>query len=258
MAVKEHQLRRVLRWVGLSSCVLLVVAFLFSTRRVLTWDSPRVTHEVSLMLGSVGVGWRPEGWKLENEKHPSVPGWSIASYGGNDPFFWWPEGWRNKHWVSFAVPLWIPFVVLAFPTAVLWYIDMPNFKRRARRLADRFCPKRPKNVRLLSVICLSIVHFAVTSTTFTWPFELYEFFFPLRFGYPTLPEGVAKAYAFIFVLPSPLWGWLWAWAYVRLCNRWFRKIRPNHCVQCGYDLTGNVTGICSECGRKIDQSRSLE
>lgn len=28
-------------------------------------------------------------------------------------------------------------------------------------------------------------------------------------------------------------------------------IDPLHCGQCGYDLTGNVTGICSECGWKI-------
>ena len=24
------------------------------------------------------------------------------------------------------------------------------------------------------------------------------------------------------------------------------------CVKCGYDLTGNVTGVCSECGTKLD------
>ena len=31
---------------------------------------------------------------------------------------------------------------------------------------------------------------------------------------------------------------------------WYRDRRPprGHCQQCGYDLTGNVTGICPECG----------
>lgn len=36
----------------------------------------------------------------------------------------------------------------------------------------------------------------------------------------------------------------------------FRKRRqpppPGHCRNCGYDLTGNVSGICPECGRAID------
>ena len=30
---------------------------------------------------------------------------------------------------------------------------------------------------------------------------------------------------------------------------WWRDSRhpPGHCQRCGYDLTGNVTGVCSEC-----------
>ncbi len=33
---------------------------------------------------------------------------------------------------------------------------------------------------------------------------------------------------------------------------WRRDSRhpPGHCRKCGYDLTGNVTGVCSECGVK--------
>ena len=27
-----------------------------------------------------------------------------------------------------------------------------------------------------------------------------------------------------------------------------RRLPPNHCKDCGYDLTGNVSGVCSECG----------
>jgi len=29
-----------------------------------------------------------------------------------------------------------------------------------------------------------------------------------------------------------------------------RRIPPHFCQSCGYDLTGNVSGVCSECGRK--------
>ena len=30
-----------------------------------------------------------------------------------------------------------------------------------------------------------------------------------------------------------------------------RRSLPGHCQVCGYDLTGNVSGICPECGGKI-------
>jgi hypothetical protein len=29
-----------------------------------------------------------------------------------------------------------------------------------------------------------------------------------------------------------------------------RRIPPGHCRKCGYDLTGNVSGVCPECGEK--------
>ena len=30
-----------------------------------------------------------------------------------------------------------------------------------------------------------------------------------------------------------------------------RRIRPGCCLRCGYDLTGNTSGVCSECGEKL-------
>ena len=32
-----------------------------------------------------------------------------------------------------------------------------------------------------------------------------------------------------------------------------RRRKRGQCLDCGYDLTGNVTGVCSECGSKIEQ-----
>jgi len=33
-------------------------------------------------------------------------------------------------------------------------------------------------------------------------------------------------------------------------RRWFRR-RRFECERCGYDLTGNVSGVCPECGQRI-------
>ena len=30
-----------------------------------------------------------------------------------------------------------------------------------------------------------------------------------------------------------------------------RAPRPGHCRRCGYDLRGNVSGVCPECGAKV-------
>jgi hypothetical protein len=39
-------------------------------------------------------------------------------------------------------------------------------------------------------------------------------------------------------------------------HRWETKRRypPGHCQECGYNLTGNVSGVCPECGAQISTS----
>jgi len=36
---------------------------------------------------------------------------------------------------------------------------------------------------------------------------------------------------------------------------WYRDRRrfpPGHCPSCGYNLTGNQSGVCPECGNAVD------
>ncbi len=37
----------------------------------------------------------------------------------------------------------------------------------------------------------------------------------------------------------------------RLERRRARRLADGHCGYCGYDLTGNVSGVCPECGERI-------
>jgi len=65
------------------------------------------------------------------------------------------------------------------------------------------------------------------------------------------------------MLPSgPVWGlWLPLWipfvafiayptvAFLRGPARRWRRRRAGRCIRCGYDLTGNESGVCPECGQ---------
>ncbi|MFH1747662.1 MAG: hypothetical protein ABIG44_11525 [Planctomycetota bacterium] len=50
------------------------------------------------------------------------------------------------------------------------------------------------------------------------------------------------------VLPGVLAGWIW----------WRERHRPGPgcCEHCGYNLTGNLSGRCSECGESVSKVRS--
>ena len=59
-------------------------------------------------------------------------------------------------------------------------------------------------------------------------------------------------------LAAPFWFLLLlfsAYPLVVLARRAFRhrRLRPGHCLNCGYNLTGNVSGVCSECGAEIQR-----
>jgi hypothetical protein len=54
--------------------------------------------------------------------------------------------------------------------------------------------------------------------------------------------GIVALPACVFMLSA---------SYFRPFRRWRRR-RKNQCVHCGYDLNGNVSGVCPECGTKVE------
>jgi len=44
------------------------------------------------------------------------------------------------------------------------------------------------------------------------------------------------------------------WAFIHTRKRFTRK--PGHCRSCGYNLTANTTGVCSECGSSMSDTSS--
>ena len=78
---------------------------------------------------------------------------------------------------------------------------------------------------------------------------------PLTF----LPRRVLmnSVQSLIWMLDLPLWTVFVVTAtyptiaFIRGPLRRVRRRRKGLCIACGYDLTGNVTGVCSECGVKV-------
>ncbi len=61
--------------------------------------------------------------------------------------------------------------------------------------------------------------------------------------------GLICAPIAVCVLPTLL---LWLVDY-GLSRSSHDSMQPGHCQRCGYDLTGNVSGICPECGTPIPE-----
>ena len=58
--------------------------------------------------------------------------------------------------------------------------------------------------------------------------------------------GYPPAFAFIFAATS----FVWVWWYIERAGtaRAARRRARGQCGRCSYDLTGNVSGVCPECG----------
>ena len=68
----------------------------------------------------------------------------------------------------------------------------------------------------------------------------------------TAPSPPSKYYRFVF----PVWSVFVVVAIpvpVLIWRRWSRRRQPLRCAKCNYNLTGNVSGVCPECGLPIPQ-----
>ena len=55
------------------------------------------------------------------------------------------------------------------------------------------------------------------------------------------------------LLPVLLFGSYPLLAFLRGPLRRYRRRRNGLCLKCGYDLTGNVSGVCPECGTEVNE-----
>ncbi len=260
--IKRVRLICCCRWTGLIMSTLILIGFLYSTRRAVLWFNNDASIEICLMAGAVWYGHRPVGYDFNNDQYGRPePGWSVSSFDNWAPLYWLPKEEISKAWEGRAFPLWIPFVLLSTPTSILWYRDRRAVAKSIKRFWSWFCPPHLVKVNWVLVGCMCFIHIILCMILLKISVILLnEYDSILTMGYAPNSLRMKLQYAYenmlVLIAPSlllgtPLFGYLWARMYVRLKNRVFVKHQTYLCQNCGYNLTGNVTGICSECGKKI-------
>ena len=123
---RRSRTRRVLKWVGVALCVAVVALAVVTMRWRIRWQSASKNYGGVAFDGAVGVFWvpsnplqivnpSPAGWAVDVLR----PSWSGTLYGWSQAALLPKSGWNlPARYVS--VPLWLAFLLVMLPTAVLW------------------------------------------------------------------------------------------------------------------------------------------
>ena len=153
---------------------------------------------------------------------------------------------RRIRWRRLFKRLGIGLSVILLTLTVLsgWFEIQVNAKLGSRRFAMCTLPNR------LGILALDpSVHWTQPFEITLWPephvphFGFRDIF---RFDWVSVPsryEGIdapLETLLLAVIFPTAL-----------LCYLDRRRIPPGHCRNCGYNLTGNVSGLCPECGHSF-------
>ncbi len=118
--MRHRRIHRIVKWLGLLSCLAVAAAFAVSERWAIHWVSPTTRYGLGVGAGAFVVGWRPAGWLRGSERYPASPGWMVASLADGTQTVWWVRRSMLQVWSGIEVSLWIPFVILVVPTIFIW------------------------------------------------------------------------------------------------------------------------------------------
>ncbi len=309
---------RILKWAGLTLSLMIFCLWAAPLR---SWEvvcpqtaaAGETTYRIWFLRGS--LIFYSYGYQGHSRLDVFVPadGWT--------PFFR-KKGNAHLGWNrAVAVPLWMPFLLVAIPTAYLWWRDrrrtsLGHCQKCGHDLTANVsgvCPECGEKVDVQAVArwqAISMARlrrrrvlkwvglFASVLIVIAWAASLrWDMLYlkrePWQFGteqdqramYADLSGGCFEYYRGYYRPVEPDTGWycfrhstkpVWAllvhhsargdrrirvplWipfllvAVPTACLWWRdrRRIPLGHCQKCGYNLTGNVSGVCPECGKAI-------
>ncbi len=237
MTRKPSRLRRRLKWAGLLACSVLLVAAhvgvpVGASYRQRRWYIITTGHSVSFFWHAWAIdphmrmGW--EYWWEEGGRG-SGRGWhvhQICRYGGRGPDIVWRP--RTKR---VDIPYWCFAVAIAVPTYWLWYRDAPRPRSRAARL--------PSSVSLIGAAGIFLLAYPIGRGLSAGIADAVDIVFAAEAIETAAVTGLFVLTMLVPYIPARL---------TFVCLRWTPANGAGICAGCGYNLTGNLSGVCPECG----------
>lgn len=220
-----------------------------------TWQGQSITWTVFRFSG-IDSGalliWFPT-WHPSNIPPPKT--WDFTGFvlSFPRPAFIWPTylgSYASAGSIgAFVIPLWFPSALFGILAALLWRGEIrhrksarPNYVTVLRERPGRALPRAASLVMFLSALVLPTailegIDRQVGGSFSEWldvamRFQDTMWLSTLMF--------VSLSLAFVAAV----------WAFRKAC--WRTRYVPSHlCLACEYNLTGNVSGICPECGTPV-------
>ena len=121
MRRRGTRIGRTAMWTGLAVCVLLLVVDVASVWWLVALTSQSQDRHVNVLGGRIDVLWTRDGAPFP-AFHPD-PGWYVSRV--DTYVWWWPAIYTNPLQRQVEIPLWIPLVLVAIPTGLLWWRNRP-------------------------------------------------------------------------------------------------------------------------------------
>ena len=109
----RSRVRRVVKWGGTGLCALIVIAWVVSTWRTVTYATiGRPRYAVNLDAGGLYCV------RIPNPPRSLKPGWHM--YPRQGPMLWKPDWDWYRSLQGVRIPFWLPLLLLLVPLALLW------------------------------------------------------------------------------------------------------------------------------------------
>lgn len=279
-AVRPPRLRQLLKWVGTLACIGLLAATFATRAWGIGWCNPSKQMMLRISAGFLGFSVAPSA----GDRFGLRPGWQTFTHAWlyQRGLEFGEGGFRSVY-----IPLWLLLVAFGLPTLVLWLTPPRNRPRTMLRGGGAWLALAALTLFALAY-CVGAtstgggrvagVRWTVADGKLTLTRAVYVPPPPVQPTARRTRPAVAVAaivrspdQSFLTQSARPKFNLVWPslehhavtgyvigiplWIpptllLVPVLLFWFQthRLPPGHCRRCGYDLTGNLSGRCPECG----------